>query len=94
MLKSDVCMLSSEDSFKVERKKRKYWVVHELECLTPEASDIVECCLYKTVLRACEPVASDRPFLFPNMYKLFMQYLGGYDIVLKCVYLRVGYWPS
>ena len=82
MLKSDVCMLSSEDIvLKLKAKKENLEkVVHELECLTPEASDIVECCLYKTVLHACELVASDRPFLFPNMYRLFMQYLGDYDI--------------
>ena len=69
-----MCMhaLQWRHSFKIESKKKENLgrVVHELECLTPEASDIVECCHYKTVLHACELVASDRPFLFPNMYRL------------------------
>ena len=37
----------------------------------------MECCLYKTALHACELVVSDYPFLFPTMYRQFLQY---YDI--------------
>ena len=48
--------------------------------ITPEASDIIECCLYKTALHACELAASDHPFLFRTMYRQFMQHLSDYDI--------------
>ena len=68
MLKSDVCMLASEDivlRLKAKKRKSKKKVI-EFEYLTPEPGDIVECCLYKTVLHACELVASDSPFLCPS----------------------------
>ena len=42
MLKSDVCMLSSEDSLRVEGKEILERIVHKF----------VECCLYKTDLHA------------------------------------------
>ena len=69
MLKSDVCMLSSEDII-LELKARKELekLVLEFEYITPEPS--VEWCLYKTALHACDLVASDHPFLFPSMYGL------------------------
>ena len=36
-------------------------------------------------LHACELVASDRPFLFPYIYRLFMQYVSDHDIELSSV---------
>ena len=89
ILKSDVCMLSSEDIVSELKEKRKELerIVSEFEYLTPEASDVVECCPYKTALRACELVASDHPFLFPSMYRLFMQYLAEHDINLFDVFV-------
>ena len=60
-------------------------IVSEFEYLTPEASDVVEWCLYKTALRACDLVASDHPLLFPSMYRLFMQYLAEHDIDISDV---------
>ena len=85
MLKSDVCMLASEDIVLELRAKKENLekIVHEFEYVTPEVSDIVECCLYKTALHACELVASDCPFLFPTMYRQFMGYLTDYDIDLS-----------
>ena len=83
MLKSDVCMLASDDIV-LELKAKKESLekfVYEFECTMPsEASDVVDCCLYKTALHACELVASDYPFLFPTMYRLFTEYLSDYDI--------------
>ena len=53
MLKSDVCMLSSEDIvLQMKAKKENLEVVHEFEYITPEPSDIVESCLHKTALHA------------------------------------------
>ena len=71
MLKSDVCMLSSEDIVSEVKMKKEdsEKVAHEFEYKTPEPSDIVEWCLYKTALHACELVASDYS-LFPSMYRL------------------------
>ena len=83
MLKSDVCMLSSGDVV-LELKPKKETlerVVHEFQSsTTPEPRDIVEWCLYRTALHACDLVASDHSFLFPSMYKLFMQYLAECDV--------------
>ena len=45
-----------------------------------KSRDIVEWCLYRTALHACDLVASDHSFLFPSMYKLFMQYLAERDV--------------
>ena len=72
MLASDVCMLSSEDivSELQAKKKNLERIVDEFEYITLELFDIVQWCLYKTALHACELVASDCPFLFPNMYRL------------------------
>ena len=72
MLKSDVCMLSSGDVV-LELKAKKETlerIVHEFEYITPEPRDIVEWCLYRTALHACDLVASDHSFLFPSIYKL------------------------
>ena len=87
MLASDVCMLSSEDivSELQAKKKQLERIVDEFEYVTLEPSDIVQWCLYKTALHVCELVVSDRPFLFPNMYRLFMQYVSDHDIELSSV---------
>ena len=75
-------MLASEDIILNLKAKKEHLekVVDEFEYITPEASDIAECCLYKTALHVCELAASDRPFLFPTMYRKFMQHLSDYDI--------------
>ena len=56
MLKSDVCMMSSEDIVLqlTAKKENLEKVVHVFEYITPEPSDIVEWCLYKTALHACD----------------------------------------
>ena len=87
MLKSDVCMLSSGDivlELKVKKEKLEK-VVQEFEYMTPEPRDIVEWCLYRTALHACDLVASDHSFLFPSIYELFMQYLAEHDVDLSGV---------
>ena len=87
MLKSGVCMLSSEDIITELKAKKQNLerIVHEFEYITLEPSDIVEWCLYKTALHACELLASDMPFLFPSMYRQFMQYLAEHDVDLSGV---------
>ena len=57
MLKSDVCMLSNEDIV-LELRAKNENLVHEFEYITPESSDVVECCLHKTALHACELIGS------------------------------------
>ena len=52
---------------------------------TLEPNKIVECYLHKTALHACELVTSDHPFLFPTIYRIFMQYISEYDIDLSGV---------
>ena len=71
MLKSDVCMLASENIvLELRAKKKLEKVVLEFEHKKKtEPSNIVEWCLYKTALHACDLVASDRPFLSPSMYR-------------------------
>ena len=67
-------MLSSEDIV-LELKARKEnleRIVHDFEYVTQEPNDVVECCLYKTALHACDLVISDHSFLFPSMYRQFM----------------------
>ena len=59
--------------------------MQEFENITPEPRDIVEWCLYRTALHACDLVASDHSFLFPSIYKLFMQYLAEHDVDLSGV---------
>ena len=46
---------------------------------------------YRTALHACDLVASDLSFLFPSMYKLFMQYLAERDVDVSdvCMYVCV-----
>ena len=77
-------MLSSEDIvLELRAKKEKLErVVREFEYITPEPRDIVEWCLYKTALHACELVASDHLFLFPHTYRLFMQYLAEHHYLI------------
>ena len=66
MLKSDVCMLSSEDIvLELKAKKEKLErVVHDFEYITQEPASVVECCLYKMALHACD------------IYRQFVQCLG------------------
>ena len=83
MLKSDVCMLSSEDIvFRVEGNERKSWKSSPWICVpnTGTYSDIVECCLYKMALYACDLVASDHQFLSGIMYRQFIEHIGDCDI--------------
>lgn len=84
MLKSDVCMLDIVLELRAKKENLEI-IVHEFEYLTPESSDIVEWCLYKTALHACELLASDQPFLFPSMYRQFMGYLADYDVDFSAV---------
>ena len=70
MLKSDVCLLSSEDIF-LELTENLERIVHEFEHLT-ELSDIVECCL-------CMRVVS--PSYFQACTE-FMGYLADFSIHL------------
>ena len=47
----------------------------------------VQLCLYKTALSTCELLVTGRAFLFPNIYRQFMDYLadGSIDLVGVCV---------
>ena len=75
-------MLSGEDilSELMAKKEHLERIVSEFEYLTPEPNDIVEWCLYKTALYACELAASDHPFLVPSMYRQFMQHMADHDV--------------
>ena len=76
-VKSDVCMLASEDIV-LELKAKKENLEREVckfeDATSLEPNKIVECCLYKTALRACELVTSDHPFLlYYYIYKIFFR---------------------
>ena len=60
-------------------------IVCEFEYITPEPSDIIKWCFHKMALHACELLASDQAFSFPNMYRRFMKYLADYDVDLSGV---------
>ena len=89
MFKSDVCMLASEDivlELKAKKENLKREVSKFEDTTSLEPNKIVECCLYKTALYACELVTSDHPFLFPTIiYRILMQYISEYVIDLSGV---------
>ena len=84
-LRSSKCMLSSEDIvLKLKSKQLELEEkLSEFQCTTPESC--VNFCLYKTAISACELLASNRSFLFPNMYRLFMDYIVDEEIDLTDV---------
>ena len=66
-------------------------IISEFQYTTSES--YVQLCLYKTALSTCELLVTGRAFLFPNIYRQFMDYLadGNIDLVgARFVYLRVG----
>lgn len=72
LLKSDVCMLSSEHIVSELQSKQSQLikVISEFVCTTPDSH--VQLALYKTALYMCEGLACDQAYLFPRVYKLFL----------------------
>ena len=86
-LKSSECMLSNEDVVLALKAKKVQFetITSEFQYVTSEP--YVQLCLYKTALSTCELLVTDRAFLFPNVYRQFMEYLadGNIDLVEVCV---------
>ena len=74
-LKSGECMLSSEEVVQtLEAKQVELQIkIVEFQCMSTESH--VNLCLCKTALSACELLASNRAFLFPDIYRHFMDYM-------------------
>ena len=64
-------------------------IISEFQYVTSEL--YVQLCLYTTALSTCELLVTHRAFLFPSVYRQFMEYLAdGNMILLKFVYLRAS----
>lgn len=73
LLKSEVCTLSNDDIL-AELKAKEQRLKEVVESIFPDSSDLhVQLALYKTALHACRIVQLDQAFLFPDMYKVFLQ---------------------
>ena len=74
-LKTSECILSSEDIV-LELKAKQVQlerIISEFQYTTSES--YVQLCLYKTAFSTCELLVTGRAFLFPNIYRQFMDYL-------------------
>ena len=69
-LKSSECMLSNEDVV-LAKKVHFETNISEFQYVTSES--YVQLCLYTTALSTCELLVTHRAFLFPNVYRQFME---------------------
>ena len=74
-LKSSECMLSNEDVVLALKAKKVQFetIISEFQYVTLES--YVQLCLYETALSTCELLVTHRAFLFPNVYRQFMEYM-------------------
>lgn len=81
LLKSGTCVLSSEDI--ISELRTKCVVLNEaienFICTTPNSHVVLA--LYKTALHVCKGLILDQAFLFPCVYRHFLECLSGCDMV-------------
>ena len=74
LVKASANSLSNE-AIIAKLKEKETNLVHTCESLGDRAGDSVQLALYKTALHVCRIALSDQAFLFPDVYRVFLQSL-------------------
>ena len=75
LLKSDICTLSNENIL-TELKTKEIQFNEAIKEFSPsDGESHVQLALRRTALQVCNIIKLDQAFLFPDVYKVFLQFL-------------------